>query len=42
MWSGSWSWMSAAVVGQLTQASADAVWQHQSDVLKAGEFLHED
>jgi hypothetical protein len=38
---GAWSAVSPSVVGQLTQVTADAVWQHQSEVLKAGEFLHE-
>jgi ferric-dicitrate binding protein FerR (iron transport regulator) len=38
---GAWSVLNASVVGQLTQATADAVWQHQSDALKAGEFLRE-
>ena len=38
---GAWSVLNASVVGQLTQATTDAVWQHQSEVLKAGEFLRE-
>jgi hypothetical protein len=39
--SGVWMVTRPAVVGQLTQVAPGAVWQHQSEVLKAGEFLYE-
>jgi ferric-dicitrate binding protein FerR (iron transport regulator) len=37
---GIWIVTRPPVVGQLTQAAPGAVWQHQSEVLKAGEFLY--
>jgi ferric-dicitrate binding protein FerR (iron transport regulator) len=38
---GVWTATRPAMVGQLTQAAPGAVWQHRSEVLKAGEFLYE-
>lgn len=38
---GMWTLSRPSVVGQLTQAAPGAVWQHRSQVLKAGEFLYE-